>query len=652
MSRALDALPAPLRSLHRFGVLRDLDIYLVEMLRRRNEGGKPEAKALLACCLASRVVDEGHICLVLSDVSPGWVAGLATDAGLGEDNLPPEAMELCRELAAAGVPALIEEGRGLIGTPESASPVVAHAERLYLRRYWRYESSVASKLREMSRSVIGSKRPPGMSDTLAAMLPEREQRRAAQAAMERRLTVITGGPGTGKTYTAARILALLLRYGGSGALPVVRLAAPTGKGAARLDESVRDAMKAIGEDDEALLESVAEACTIDRLLGYVSGSPYFRHNRDNPLPADAVLIDEASMVDLPKMAKLLDALDDDCRLVLLGDMHQLASVDPGSVMADLCTSPCLAESVIELTDSRRFPAGSPVAELGRAVNAAAPPSGGAAAWKRLTELDGENPAEGRIVLHAVPAILCEHAGRPLPDLSASVLRGFDKFVEAADPAKAFAALAQFRILCALRRGPHGVETVNGLVENILSSKTRPEGLPKKLRDGRRLVVDGEFYHHRVVMVTRNDYSMELFNGDVGIVMPDDEEPDRLVVWFQSRRGDTGLRKIPCRLLPEHETAFAITVHKAQGSEFDQVLVLLPERDSPVLTKELIYTAITRTRGGVELWCNRDVFEAAAQRAVRRSSGLLSQLATTPPSDEARGLMAASSRTSALAPNGA
>ncbi len=361
-----------------------------------------------------------------------------------------------------------------------------------------------------------------------------------------------------------------------------------------------------------------EACTVDRLLGYVPDSHYFRHNRENPLPADLVLIDEASMIDLPKMAKLLDALAPDCRLVLLGDMHQLASVDPGSVLGDICNSKGLADAVVELTESRRFPADSPVARLSAAVNCTTN-SGNDSAWPLLATLNDTSFGDRRIRQFDMPTSLLDREGRADAGISEAVICGFGDFLAATTPEEAFRAIEDFRVLCALRRGPCGVVFINRLIENILSGRTVADSFNTEVR----LEPNSEFYDHRVIMVTRNDYSMSLFNGDIGIVLSNDAQPGTQAAWFAEPGG--GFRAVPCRLLPEHETAFAMTIHKSQGSEFGRTLVLLPGEDSPVLTRELVYTAITRTRTGLDLWCSREAFLQGIARTVQRSTGLLPQL---------------------------
>ena len=629
MTGLADRLPRIAGQLYRAGILRDLDVELVEAVARRCGGNPPAEAAWVAAALASRAVGAGHVCLDLDRLTPQGLRSLSPDPEADVAGLTEDVVALCGGLeadATRGAP-------GFWGPPESAALFVFEARRFYLRRYWEYEQGIAGRLRELARlapaaGTGGDAAPDARQGNLTD-----SQQAAIHTALTRGLTIITGGPGTGKTYTAAHLLAQLLGRAGPGgaAAPAVRLAAPTGKAAAKLDASVREALRVLAGEAAARVESVPQAATVDRLLGYQPGSPYFRHDRDHPLPADVVIVDEASMLDVPKTAKLLDALSAGCRLVLLGDMHQLASVDPGSVMADLCSAGALSGCVVELTESRRFPAGSPVAILSDAINRADAPVAAGEAWDAFAGLDAESHGDCRILRREMPADLVRGDGAILPELACAVIDGFRTFTAARTPCEAFAALASFGILCALRRGPQGAETVNRLVTEILSGHgVSPDDLPPTLRSWTRLRAEGEFYDHRVIMVTRNDYGMNLFNGDIGVVLPDDEDPSRLVAWFPAPASPGNpdapdLRKISCRLLPEHETAFAITVHKAQGSEYGRILLLLPARDSPVLTRELVYTAITRTRTGAEIWCTQSVFEAAVGRTVDRFTGLLPAL---------------------------
>ncbi|MFU8779456.1 MAG: exodeoxyribonuclease V subunit alpha [Kiritimatiellia bacterium] len=623
MTTRMANIPAPLCQLREMGILRDIDLYLVEALIRRLSVARPSLEVWLGLSLANRILADGHICLALAEVTPAWFLSLAARDLVTLDDLPEA---ICASLARLRNDAWCEAVPNLIGGPDTACPFVFCRNRLYLRRYWAYERLVSDTLRAMAAHADAAVSPDLSED----LLLNDQQRAAVQHALRSRLTVISGGPGTGKTHTAARILYLLSKPGGREKPPVIRLAAPTGKAADRLNESVHAALAHLPP-----VPLPEPASTIDRLLGYVQGSPYYRHHKDNRLRADIVLLDEASMVDLPKMAKLLEALPDHCRLILLGDMHQLASVAPGSVMGDICAAASMAACVVELADSRRFVAGGCIDIISRAINAATTPAEADAVW-RLLQQESVRPADQRrIALRETPAFLADHRTQADHAFACDLLRGYQAYCAATTAEAAFAALGQFRVLCARRHGPHGVQTVNRVIEDILSGKAvQKEALPADLRNWRHINPSGMFYDHRPIMITRNDYSMRLFNGDIGVILPDPEKPARLVACFPGRGSQeaTGghvesmpVRRIACRLLPAHETAFATTIHKAQGSEFAQVLVLLPVQASAVVTKELIYTAITRTMYGVQLWCQADAFKKAVVSRVQRSSGLRDQL---------------------------
>ncbi len=444
--------------------------------------------------------------------------------------------------------------------------------------------------------------------------------------MTKRFSVISGGPGTGKTTTVAKILVLLLEQ--SGIDLEIALAAPTGKAAARLKESIISS-KNKGSSEPGYLDCPdrvkeaipEEASTLHRLLGFISGSPYFRHDQENPLTADIVVVDEASMVDMALMSKLLQALLPRTRLILLGDKNQLASVEAGAVLGDICDTgnihsfskkfcrdfkevtgggilvfpegsdnPSISDCIVQLQTSYRFDENSGIEALSRAVN-----TGDRA--KAETILTSGKYTD--LVWKPLPGDLM----RTIED---TVIKGYESYLKSLeDPGSIFDLFDRFRILCALREGPFGVIAVNRLAERILKNA----GLINPV---------GRWYEGRPVMITRNDYTLNLFNGDVGIVLRDPETGDHRV-FFPLSGGE--YRKIHPVRLPEHETVFAVTVHKSQGSEFDSVSLVLPDRDTPVLTRELLYTGITRARDNVEISGTLDVFKMAVSRRIERTSGL-------------------------------
>jgi exodeoxyribonuclease V alpha subunit len=607
--RTSDLFPA-LDRLVAAGALRPLDLHFGRWMGELAGGASDEV--LLGACLASAGVGAGDVCVDLAR----YAGGVALPEG---GVRAPGLAEWRAALRASPV----------VGRPGDPTPLVLDdRDRLYLARYWWLEQRLAAAVR--ARATGGA---PGVDrgrlrEGLARLFPSSPgetdwQAVAAALAVLRRLTVISGGPGTGKTRTVTAVLALLAGQG-LPARPRIALAAPTGKAAARLAQSVREVASALPLTEAERGALPREASTLHRLLGAVPGRVGFRHDAGNPLHLDALVVDEASMVDLPLMARLVDALPGEARLVLLGDRDQLASVEAGAVLGDLCglalpgaysrdarqalgevlatpppdssgggsgAGPDLGDSVVLLRRSYRFRAEGGIGSLAARVNAGDADgvlevlrSGGGG------ELVFETPGEG------------ERAAR----LEAVAVPEYRAVLEAPGPEEALARLGQFRVLCAVRDGPWGVGAMNTLVERAL------------VRAG-FLEVGERDYPGRPVLVTRNDYGLELFNGDVGVLWPDVAAGGRLRAWFERPGG--GLRPVLPARLPPHETAFAMTVHKSQGSELDRVLLVLPDRPSPVLTRELVYTAITRARRHVTVWAVEGVLAGAARERVRRTSGL-------------------------------
>ncbi|HEX4666448.1 MAG TPA: exodeoxyribonuclease V subunit alpha [Chthoniobacterales bacterium] len=532
-----------------------LDRQFGDFLQNLAEESAPEVR--LAAMCASRARAEGNVCVTVREIA--------------EIEGAPNIASLRKKLRDSSV----------VGEPGAFTPLILDRHgRLYLRRYWEYEQQLAQAITNRT-SASPSK---GKKETDL-------QEAAARKAVRSDFTVITGGPGTGKTWTVKRILTLLLEQPGGENLRIA-LAAPTGKAAARLTESVR-----------AVRETFA-ATTIHRLLGYLPGSPYFRHDADHQLNADVVIVDEASMVDLALMAKLLGAVPNDARLILLGDRDQLASVEAGSVLADICAAAEEAVSneplhgaVVGLRRNYRFAETGEIYRVSSAIN-----SGNAEAAIAVLQ----EGAGGEVEWQPLP-----NANKPGDALRERIVAGFRPCLETDDPLEALARLQKFRILCAVRQGPFGVENLNAVTEEILARA----GL---------LVPRRGCYGGQPIMVTQNDYNLALFNGDSGIVLPDPDADGDLRAFFLSAEGN--LRRFLPSRLPRHETAFAITVHKSQGSEFAKVLLILPEKDSPVLTRELLYTGLTRARERVELWASESTLRAAIGRRVSRTSGLRDALA--------------------------
>jgi exodeoxyribonuclease V alpha subunit len=572
----------------------DIDRQFARFIERLSGSANPELA--LAAALVSRSRGEGNICL---DLRTAVAGNFLRETAPGTGTVPlPEFDEWIATLRATPV----------VGSPKEFKPLVLDAHgRLYLHRYWEYESSLAGAIRQRASApsdfVNDDLLSEGLERFFPAMAGKAEtdwQRIAAETAVRKNFCVISGGPGTGKTRTVAVVLALLLEQAGERTLRIA-LAAPTGKAAARLQESLKTLKVALPCADNIKARLPEEAFTLHRLLGGFPGVARYRYNAANPLPFDVVVVDEASMVDLALMAKLFDATPTAARIVLLGDKDQLASVEAGAVLGDICaaveqdwdSSLPLSRCIVQLQKNYRFGADDNLLALSRAVN-----SGDAGrALEILDKASARREGLGRAEL-AAPGRLKERLREP-------VLAGFGDVLRARDPQTALQALGRFRILCALRQGPYGVVALNRLTEEILAEA---QLIPARER----------WYGGRPVMVTRNDYSLKLFNGDVGVILPDavSGEPR---AWFLGT--DNTLRGIPPVRLPEHETVFAMTVHKSQGSEFEEVLLILPDRDSPVLTRELLYTGATRSSRRMEAWFNEPIFRAALACRVERTSGL-------------------------------
>jgi len=486
------------------------------------------------------------------------------------------------------------------------TPIIIERGKMYLRRYYNYEKITAKNLKEMalaSRPYDGKEK---ISEYLNIFFPsddESAQKAAAVAALKSRLTIISGGPGTGKTTTAAKILFLLLL---SEPTLSIALTAPTGKAAARMMEAVSSARFFIektittakgstNDDEKKTLEAMSslEGSTMHRLLGAIPASPYFRHNSENPLGYDLVVIDEASMIDIAMMAKFLSALPPNASCIILGDKDQLSSVEAGAVMFDICESALkngtLGKNVILLTKSWRFAQYPGIGALSRAVNTGA-------GIKDI--LDNTTPKEG---IELMP-------NRARGTIAPLLIEGFGAYINTIDIKEALSEFNRFRILAPLRDGRFGVNALNLLAEEILESA----GLIRR---------DSGMYINKPLMVTKNDYQLGLFNGDIGLVRLNEKGERR--VFFQDVHGD--IRSFAPSLLPEHETVFAMTVHKSQGSEFDAILLVLPEKDSALLTKEVLYTGITRAKKKVSLLCENEILQAASKKNVWRASGLVDSL---------------------------
>ncbi len=555
------------------GVLEASDAHTAHRIRTLAD--EPDDEAALALAFTVRSLRHGSVCLDLDGlVAEALPAGLAWPAAGWVGRLPSS------RLVGAGV--LRVEG-----------------SLAYLDRYWREECQVRDDL--VARLGLT---PPPVDEARLAGLAARlfpsgydEQRDAATAAARQWTTVLTGGPGTGKTTAVAGLLALLADQADR---PLrIALTAPTGKAAARLQEAVRTALAEPHFAEHAATVGDPKAQTLHRLLGWKRGSRNrFRHDRHDRLPHDVIVVDETSMVSLTMMARLMEAVRSDCRLVLVGDPHQLASVEAGAVLADLVDGLSRREpaSVASLRTSHRF--GRQINDLAEAVRRDEPEraleilAGGGV---HLELLDPDDPA----TLPALRARLVEHALA----LRAASLSG--------DAADALAVLDQHRLLCAHRDGPWGVGHWNRAVERGLADHT---GLPIGGGWGQ------EWYAGRPLLLTSNDYGLDLFNGDTGVVVADGDGVRAAVATPH------GPRLLATSRLTDVETLHAMTVHKSQGSQAAEVTVLLPPDASPLLTRELFYTALTRAEQKVTVVATHDAVRLAIGRPAKRASGLAQRLA--------------------------
>jgi len=683
-----------------------LERALVNSLHRLEPSAEP--LVLASAALLCTALERGDVCLLLARMA-------------GQRPWPE---------CDFGLPALADwrarlQASPLVGAPGAFAPLILDGPRLYLARYHAYETQLATQLlaRAADQPAVDEVRltaslarlfafnAVAAADSQAGEQADWQCLAAAQA-VRRRVTVISGGPGTGKTTTVVRLLAALLeQHGGaaadsdpsggdpsgagqldadltdgesqvdnqpggdpsdvkqhgdnlpggdpsganphgagqsagnasggdpsggdpsrndpSGGVPsaakranvaplAIGLAAPTGKAAARMAEAIRRAKAALPVSAAIKAALPEEARTLHRLLGSRGDSPQVRHTAAKPLPLDVLVVDEASMVDLALMAKLVEALPPSARLILLGDKDQLCAVEAGAVFAELCEGrgfdaqaavdlqritgqavavepPCsrLGDAVLLLTHSHRFAADSGIGELARRINAGAV----AGTLKLLKE------ARADLTWNAQPT---PHA------LLERLDQGYAPFLataESADPAAAFAAFNAFRVLTAQREGAWGVAGIN-------------EALEARIKRRKQIASRERWYVGRAVMVGQNDYALGLFNGDIGICLRTEYG---LRVFFESADAE-GFRPFAPARLPSHDSAFAMTVHKSQGSEFSEVLLVLPEQPSPLLTRSLFYTGITRAKHKVEIWGLAARLSEAVHTRAERAAGLAQRLA--------------------------
>lgn len=676
---------------------------------------------ILLCALLSQQLSSQHSCLVLAHIVP----------------LNPMAEQNSHCKISLSLEALTEtlQSFDAVGQAGSNKPLILDNGRLYLQRYHQFETSVAASLIRLStsvsehltedtshqeqtqtaklRSLLDQLFPANVSDPHSltrnalttnvitksegtqSTAPIDWQKVATATALGKKLSVITGGPGTGKTTTVTKLLLLLQME----SMQEIRLVAPTGKAAARLSESIKASKARLAKElsahadviDEArnrnnqdfltaLGRIPEEASTLHRLLGVIPNSPHFRHHQGNPLRLDLLIVDEASMVDLPMMYKLLSALPEHASLILLGDQDQLASVEAGAVLADICAglkmpvapnnlaqnniasnsqalwqmryskeqaerlsaltgfeltpyisdTPKLGDSLCMLMHSHRFKGDAGIGLLASAVNRA-DLQGILQVWQQgpaelnwlehsmvvsQTQAKVSEPANN-VGLNLLLEQACQQYGVYLSALNSDASNNDVSNSDVGtrpSTADIIDSFNQYRILCAMRSGDYGVEGINQFVTQALANAK----LIKPLQ---------EFYLGRPIIIQSNDYNLGLFNGDIGLILQDEDKPERLMAHFIKADGSL-LKVLPARL-PSHETCYAMTVHKSQGSEFSRVALVLPPNPSlaqwQLLTKELIYTAITRAKVHFTCLGTQHVFERASSQATQRASGLADRL---------------------------
>lgn len=690
--------------LHRWadlGWLRVVDRTFADFLASQCAGADP--LVVFSAALASHQLGRGHVCLDLAATlaDSRFVLSMPPEGAIEEGGaVLPSSL-----LAGLDLPAW--QGRltasPLVAGGSGNSPLVLAGGRLYLRRYWQYEQEVRRAIDdrlERNARLQDSLPLDRLRSTLDLLFPNSSitegpdgQKLACALAARSAFSLITGGPGTGKTTTVVRLLALLQSLALNAEVPRpfrIRLAAPTGKAAARLNESIAGAVSRLRLDGIEAAEQVraaipTEVTTLHRLLGTRPDSRRFRHDRRRPLSVDVLVIDEASMVDLEMMAAVLAALPESARLILLGDKDQLASVEAGAVLGELCrrarsghywpdtvswlaaasgevVTPTLVDveglpldqAVAMLRQSHRFSRDSGIGRLADRVNEGNV-SGintvldEAPADVSLLLLGDEDARFRELVINGAAGNFPNFGeGRQMDGRSPLAPVGYRHFLEtiSGDQPREGASAAEydqwaravlsahgrFQLLCALRQGPWGVTGLNVRVAEILVKA----GLITS-REG--------WYLGRPVLVTRNDYALGLMNGDVGITLLAPPQvrstavgQSPLRVAFASGDGTDGIRWVLPSRLQAVETAYALTVHKSQGSEFGHAALLIPKRVSPILTRELVYTGITRARHWLTLACasgNREVLIQACQRRVQRASGLLADASSDDGSNATR-----------------
>jgi exodeoxyribonuclease V alpha subunit len=626
--------------LHEQNIFSDIDIQFAQFITAL--AGEINDDLHLSAALLSYFTMQGHICIELAALAEQTFPS-ATEPSPFRVTCPP----LTRWLES------LYNSR-VVGKPGEYTPLILDEQhRLYLYKYWDYEQQLAALIRQRlmrTRNDVDFKR---LAQGLSRLFPaqnqtdsENRQKMAVEIAIQRNFCLISGGPGTGKTAIIIKILSLLLEQD---VQLNIALAAPTGKAAIRLQESITQALPQLNCAPAIKAAIPQETYTIHRLLGMNPDAPAFYHHANYLLPYDVVIVDEASMIDLALMTRLAQAVPFTARWILLGDKDQLASVEAGTVLGDICevgkipeeamivrgekqsqtikkalkvdgkkeshleqskeddlekpgesqsdlesetTATLMAASIVLLDHSYRFSENSGIWQLAQAVKSG----------------DGDQALQ-ILASDDYPDVHWHHLGiseRLTASLLEPIISHLTGCLKESAPEKVLQQFEKFRILCATRRGLFGVANINRQIAIELNKK-------------RLIRSQSRWYHGRPIMITRNDYTLKLFNGDIGILLHNPNNYGELQAFFPAPAGQ--VRIFWPNRLPEHETVYAMTIHKSQGSEFDHVFILLPSQLSPVLTRELIYTGITRARQSVTIVGAERIFKAAIATQIRRTSGL-------------------------------
>jgi exodeoxyribonuclease V alpha subunit len=587
-TRLANRAPGVLREFNEAGLLTPADVHVATRLTEL--ANEADDWVALATALAVRGPRLGHVYVDIATVRD--TATVDTEEPVDLTALPwPPADAWVERLAQSSLVAVGEDG-----DPDRPLRLVGTA--LYLDRYWREERQVAIDLLTVRDGPPVDVDDALLTDGLTRLFqgdePDNRQRVAAETAVRSRFAVVAGGPGTGKTTTVARILAL--HFEQSTDPPLVALAAPTGKASARLTEAVHEeaAKLDISEDTRTRLLAL-DASTLHRLLGWRPGThSRFRHDRTNRLPHDVVIVDETSMVSLSLMARLVESVRADARLILVGDPGQLTSIEAGAVLGDI-VGPAIDEvdtknGIVVLDRVHRF--GGAISRVAEAI--------------RHGDADATIEALADVTWIPIDPAVPDAQSQlgPVHDGAIECFRAVTDAAQAGEAAEAIEALSTFRVLCAHRRGPHGVTGWTSRIETWLAHELDGFG------------TEGDWYTGRPLLVTENDYGLGLYNGDTGVVVA--SRDGHLTAAFE-RRGEIAAFS-PTRLAAV-DTVYAMTVHKSQGSQFDTAAVILPDPTSPILTRELLYTAVTRARRRLILVGTEEAVRDAVARPVARASGL-------------------------------